>query len=276
MTSYVNKTELRVVGMSRSGNHAIMQWILSQVSQLEGRACVLNCAECKSNPFHTSRPMENGHPYRANYPDFDLESEQAGHFSARDFLIFSHEDSFLRCAFSSHYEEFHDQYVGASRRRIDVLILRDPFNLFASRIRSDQGVVSSQVAMRIWRQHAREFLGMSSFMRQEKLVISYNRWFLDIAYRQYIAERIGLSFTDAGIKNVAACGGGSSFDGMKFNGHANQMGVLKRWKHYMGSPEYQTLFDPATIELSERIFGHIPGTEGIIQSSYALPEVINA
>jgi hypothetical protein len=34
------------------------------------------------------------------------------------------------------FEQHHDQWVGASWQRYDVLILRDPFNLFASRLRA--------------------------------------------------------------------------------------------------------------------------------------------
>jgi hypothetical protein len=47
-----NRNEWRAVGMSRSGNHAIIQWLLAQA---KGRTCFLNCTEPKNNPFARPR-----------------------------------------------------------------------------------------------------------------------------------------------------------------------------------------------------------------------------
>src|SRR5690606_13680606 len=91
-SQYVNRQELRVIGMSRSGNHAIINWILSQAT---GRTCFLNCAEGKTNPFTSARELHEGLSYEVNYPEFNWEQEQAGNFSQKDLLIHSYEDSFL-------------------------------------------------------------------------------------------------------------------------------------------------------------------------------------
>lgn len=124
----INGNEFRVIGMSRSGNHAIINWIIQQV---KGRYCFLNCVEPKTNPFCTSRPLSHDITYLTNYDEFDLTAEQEGLFSVKDYLIYSYEDCFLGMVCGDEFEERHDEFVGCSRRRIDILILRDPFNLFA-------------------------------------------------------------------------------------------------------------------------------------------------
>ena len=54
---HVNENEIRVVGMSRSGNHAIINWILQGI---RGPYCFLNCAEAGHNPFAWARPLKPG------------------------------------------------------------------------------------------------------------------------------------------------------------------------------------------------------------------------
>src|SRR3954452_23635037 len=91
--SHVNETEIRVVGMSRSGNHAIINWILAQC---RGRSCFLNCAEPGFNPFTSARPLTPETTGRgASFEDFEIEAERRGRFSRKDLLIHSYEDTFL-------------------------------------------------------------------------------------------------------------------------------------------------------------------------------------
>lgn len=260
----INKNEFRIVGMSRSGNHPIINWITQQI---QGRFCFLNCAEPKTNPFYTARPLDQEKVYRVNYEDFDLKSEKRGNFSQKDYLIHSYEDCFLGMLNSRIFEEQHDAFVGPSHRRVDILILRDPFNLFASRKKSglfdrqkelSSKPVSPLTAVRIWKQHAKEAIGERQYLRHDRLFINYNWWACDSAYRKDIATALGINFTDLGIQDVSNCAGGSSFDGLKFANSANNMKVLERWKHFIHDQEYKKIFDNEIISLSNKIFGHIP------------------
>ena len=258
MAEIINQTELRVIGMSRSGNHAIIQWILAQAP---GRWCFLNCAEGKSNPFETARVMDDGEPYRVNYEGFDLERERQGDFTRKDWLVFNHEDAFLAHACSDAFEREHDAWVGPSRRRLDVLVLRDPFNLLASRLRALNFCEPVSVARRIWKQHARQFAGRPRRLRHGPVLINYNRWVAEMDYRRELAEQLGLPFTDEGVQDVAACAGGSSFDGLTFDGEARRMKVLERWRYYADKPHFWAIFDEQMIELSQQIFGPRPEME---------------
>ncbi|MEZ4727209.1 MAG: hypothetical protein R3E79_08765 [Caldilineaceae bacterium] len=91
-------------------------------------------------------------------------------------------------------------------------------------------------------------------------MINYNRWATERVYRQNLATQLGLPFTDAGIHTVHKTAGGSSFDGLRYNGEAGQMKVLERWKAYQTDPTYRQLFDPTLVDLAQRIFGVLPGT----------------
>lgn len=171
--------------------------------------------------------------------------------------MISYEDCFLGTIAKGFFEENHDALVGRSLQRRDILILRDPFNLFASRLRANFGVVSNQIALRIWKQHAREFLGDRRYLKQPRTVINYNRWATEKAYRREIAEELELSFSDARRHQVPAAGNGSSFDGRRYNGNAGRMRTLERWQHFADDENYESIFDSQTQALSERIFGDV-------------------
>jgi hypothetical protein len=263
---YVNHKELRVIGLSRSGNHAIINWILNQA---KGRTCFLNCAEGKTNPFVSARPLHHGLPYAANYSKFNLEQEQAGAFITKDLLIHSYEDSFLGYVCHPVFEQHHDQWVGKSSQRYDVLILRDPFNLFASRKRAGDALagVTPATAIRIWMQHAREFMGPPRYLNQTRILINYNRWATERCYRQKLAMQLGVDFTDAGINTVPATAGGSSFDGSRYNGAARQMKTLERWKVYRDDPSYWQLLRPEVLDYALQLFSPLPSEESLLQSA---------
>lgn len=264
-----NENEVRVVGMSRSGNHAILYWIIAQA---EGRLAFLNCVEPKANPFATARPLWAGRPAIASYPEFDRSREAAGRLSSKRWLIYNYEDAFLGKVASPVFEARRERWVGRSESRRDVLIIRDPFNLFASRRkagfyrgsdRAPPGMVSEATALRIWKQHAREALGLRSHL-DDPLVIRYNAWASDRDYRRTIAERLGLPFDDEPSRRVPPTAGGSSFDGTSACGAAHRMAVAARWRYYAGDPSFRTLFDEDAVELSRALFGEIPGTRELM------------
>ncbi|MFU8816709.1 MAG: hypothetical protein ACNA7W_15280 [Pseudomonadales bacterium] len=240
--------------MSRSGNHALINWMLAQA---QGRSCFLNCTEPGHNPFTSARPQDDGAVCRANYADFDLQREQRGRFSSKDLLIYSHEDCFLGSLRKREAEAQHDLWLGRSRRRLDVLLLRDPFNLFASRLKAQLQPGNHATALRIWKQHAREFLGLGRHLGADRVVVSYNRWVRDHEYRRDLAELLELEFTDAGRLEVPQVASGSSFDGLKFHGRAADMAVTERWRWLDQFFCPSELFDAQTLELGERIFGRI-------------------
>jgi hypothetical protein len=246
----LNELEIHFCGMSRSGNHALAEWIFDQARTPK---LLLNAAEGGTNPFLTCRPLASGKGWRAE-PEIDIEAARRGRFAPQNLLMHTYEDSPLDYAFSEELERHHDEWLGRSRRRIDLLVVRDPYNLFASRLRLNR-YLPPDVATAIWKQHAREALGETQILPQERLVVLYNQWTRDPGYRREIARHLDIRFSDEIAQRVRDCAGGSSFDGLAFDGQASEMATGERWKAYVGNEEYRGLFDSEMAELAERLFG---------------------
>lgn len=261
-TEIINRNELRIVGLSRSGNHAVINWI---ISQLQGSYCFLNCTEPKHNPFLTARPWNDKEEvFQTNISDFNLQKEQVGEFSEKNHLLYSHEDCFLGSLNKKSFLDNRKQWIGPSELQRDILIVRDPFNLFASRIKSGlilghythHGTrpISTLTLKRIYKQHAGEFLGRRKAMKN-KVGINFNVWASKKEYRWQIAEKLNIPFTDVGFTEVPGVAGGSSFDGTRLSGQAHKMNLNDRWKKFASDESFWELFDPEIVELSIEIFG---------------------
>ncbi len=151
--------------------------------------------------------------------------------------------------------------LGASRRRVTVLVLRDAFNTFASVARGKRRMRARLGGFyrRHWKDYAREFLGETCHLPADTVKISYNAWFTDPGYRRKVAGVLGLVDPDAGIDEVSREGGGSSFEGTEADGRGREMAVLERWRRVADEPAWRAALDRETIELSNRIFGDLTG-----------------
>ena len=254
----VNEVEIQALGMSRSGNHAIADWIYAQA---EAPKLVLNCAEGKTNPYLTCRPLASGRGWRS--AGVDMEAERAGRRSRKALVMHTYEDSWLAHAFSRELDREHDAWLGPSRRRVALLVVRDPFNLFASRTKMG-AALSPGIARKMWKQHAREALGETRRIKRELVVVRYNLWAKDDAYRAALAERLGLGAGEADIDRVAACNAGSSFDGLTYDGRAREMPVEDRWRAYADDPAFRAIFDEEMMRLSDRLFGRQAAIEALV------------
>ncbi|NET62178.1 MAG: hypothetical protein F6K47_40545 [Symploca sp. SIO2E6] len=257
----VNQKEIRIIGLRRTGNHAIMKWVQKQQP---GVVWCLNNLPVKENPYR----HRYEYPERLD-PQWQLErirNEARGNFSKKDCLIYSYEDYQLTEVIDKSFANKQTLYMGKSFAKYDLLILRDPFNLVASRIKSDKMPVKNEgkTVIDLWIEYAKEFLNETQYLTNQKICLNYNRWFGDVDYRQQLAGQLKLDFSDAGIDDVSNYGGGSSFDRRELQGQAKKMDVLNRWKYFSDDPSYRKLLDNEELrDYSERIFGHIPGTESL-------------
>lgn len=72
-----------------------------------------------------------------HYPKDHLRWEALGNFIDEDCLIYSYEDWDLEPITDQSFDKKHDLYWGKSGIRYDLLILRDPFNTLASRLKNN-------------------------------------------------------------------------------------------------------------------------------------------
>jgi len=270
-TEIINSKEIRFSGLQRSGNHAIINWIYKQS---EAPVCFLNCVRVGSNPFLSFKRKSTVREFQKDfYNVYNIPRERLGFLSRKGTLIYSYEDDNIEEVFNcERFEKNHDRWIGKSAKRFNVLILRDPFNLFASRLKKEESFSVNRYSLKnpeerkivigMWKSYAREILGITNIIKENKVLIVYDKWFADASYRAEIAGKLELEFNDSGFNEVIAIGGGSSFDRTNLNNSATEMKVLERWKFYENSKEFAELFkDDELIEMSEKIFGKIPGTE---------------
>ncbi|MEM1169856.1 MAG: hypothetical protein AAGJ08_12450 [Cyanobacteria bacterium P01_H01_bin.35] len=269
LSEIVNQKEIRVAGMKRTGNHAIINWVKSQHT---GEVGFINNVSANENPYRYKCENLQDHFPKHKWAIEHNHQQAKGNFIKRDCLIYSYQDFPLDKIASDKFEQNHDLYLGKSAIRYDLLILRDPFNLLASRLKTSSKVshflsVNSQnkTMVDLWLDYGKEYLGQTNYLKHNKICINYNQWFADIEYRRQIADKLQMEFSDAGIDQVNSFGGGSSFEGKQFDGKASSMDVLNRWQKVSDNPKYKQFFNQEVLQYSEKIFGHIPGTESLIK-----------
>ncbi len=155
------------------------------------------------------------------------------------------------------------QPPGSVTQYLTFIILRDPFNWLASRIRAGQtdqfaqlSTAAAQRAIALWTAYAETAVAIENDEPAvADLWINYNRWSQDRAYRQSLIERIGVPFTDAGRDTVLHWGGGSSFEGRSKDGRASEMKTNERWQHFQDDDSYwQLLDDPRLLALASQLW----------------------
>jgi len=176
-------------------------------------------------------------------------------------LIYSYEDRLLSSITNANVYPQKKVYEHSVRQRIDILILRDPFNLIASRRKLKEQLarkttyISGMNASQLWTTYADEFLGETNYLTNQKIVVNYNKWCSSKKYRAELANSLEIVFTDHGFGKVAKFGGGSSFDSTKYDGQASEMETTQRWEKFKYDNHYSKSFrDYKLLNLSEKIF----------------------
>ncbi|MHA1469269.1 MAG: hypothetical protein ACTSSP_01765 [Candidatus Asgardarchaeia archaeon] len=248
--NFINQKEIRVLGLKRTGHHAVINWIIKQT---KGTVCFINDVKVDRNPFRTSNAYSSIK---------DRKKQMKGDLRKKDLLIYSYEDKLWEECITQFYEDNRESYVGKSKEKIDILIVRDPFNHFASRLKTnrkkclwswgEENEENAKYYMEKWKNHTKKYL---HFKESENVVIiDYNKWARNKPYREELANRLGIEFTDDGFEEITKAGGGSAFTGRKLDGKASQMDILNRWKVFYGDPYYLSLFDKEIMELSKKIW----------------------
>ncbi|MEM0981463.1 MAG: hypothetical protein AAGH78_14450 [Cyanobacteria bacterium P01_H01_bin.58] len=280
--SFVNIKEMSFFGLRRSGNHAVQNWVIRQ-----NNSSFVHLNDCKlygktKNPYENFSKVtisginpliyhqgllkyrrylqyllnpEVEYLYGRNRPE--LNRGNLRNYHSKSLLLHGYEHYSLDQVIGDWFETQRDGFVGKSQQRFDVVILRDPFNVFASLIHRGEDMDKVDSISRKWVEHAREYLGLTNHFKN-RVCISYNQWFTDKGYRQQIAKSLDLNFSDAGINTVVNVGHGSSFDGTTYDGIARAMPVLVRYKKYLEHPAMQRVLAHEELrDLADKIFGPI-------------------
>jgi len=259
----VNKNEWCILGLMRSGNHALINWIMNQTTE---RSCFFNNINLRKNPFvslvEEKKLQEAYKLLNKGKKVYNFVEESQGNFEQKDYFIYSLEDPNFPAFLNSPFFKSRKPFVGKARVFYFILILRDIFNNFASRMKNrrncNQNIIST------WLNLAKEFVGETNFL-SPKICVNFNEFFTDVKVRKKLASELGLKFDDKGIQNILPqYGGGSSFDGIKYQGKIFEMKVNERWRHYANIPLFKSLVkNKEVVRLNSLIF---PETKQIIET----------
>ena len=175
-----------------------------------------------------------------------LPDQARGDFDALDYAVLSYEDRFLPVFKSPRIYPNGKGRLPKVGQSINILLMRDPFNLLASRYKSSlvsERKTSHFTALgsaQLYLSYAREYVGSSAFLGADAVPVSYNEWFYDKAYRQKLASQLSLPYSERGMNRVAHHGGGSSFQGTSCA--ASELQVFSRWAAFRDDPVFQSLF----------------------------------
>ena len=187
---------------------------------------------------------------------------------------------------------------GVNRPGWDIVILRDVYNYLASEmIRNTRPALSdfpeyaktknvarwrgyadvfyaknyieqakTHVLLDSWIHHAEVVLGERDVLERPMLVILFNRWFTEEAYRKEICETLDIPYSDRLLNSVARVNAkaGSWDDPRVYDGQATKMSVLYRWEFFAANPLYWEMLEkfPETEILNQRIFGQTVPNRG--------------
>jgi len=252
-------------GLKRSGNHLLANWLYANLGgnakealdssdihrQLRqahwdpaaGVAFYNNCAQLNSRQFQLGLLAR---------PDFDAARRR------HDVTIFGIEDCQLRFARRTP--------VGADIA--NVLVLRDPLNNIASRLEAAKArpevFRTDETYVDLVASYCAEFIGRTDLL-DNKVVVNFNRFVEDRAYRDLIAGDLALDNRDM-LGEASDYGGSSSFSPGR--GPSTPRELLTRFQqHRLPDGMVELLLDrPVIRETCSTVFGYELADAAIAQS----------
>jgi hypothetical protein len=219
--------ELHFFGLRRSGNHAVLGWIIA----------------CAASNGRRTRHFNDVHDDRMEPPKVPQYGDPL--FAPTRWVgltIYSYQDiGYTQIPGVPHY-------AARPKSSTTRYILRDLPNLIASRIKMYEGLeerglrrsvmtISYEELACMWVEYARDYVREPD---PASGTINYALWFQSRCYRDEVFAALGLGpNSDQGLNEVSGYGFGSSFDLRAYDGRGQDMGVLKRWRHFRQDNRYR-------------------------------------
>lgn len=210
---------IHLYGLRRSGNHAIINWLIPMA---DGLACHINDAQLPYRIYNSKNIMlkqQDVDPGKINVTIINYENRNLAKFDPPKFKI---------CADKVEH----------------ILLLRDPYNTAASLLKNQYVLEHSNFRVPMyniaqqWIQYAKEYFGLTQHLPESTIKIGFRQWLTDAEFRKSIADHLGLEYNDEGLNKLSDYGGGSSFDGMNYDGRTQEMDLFNRCKEFAENPRY--------------------------------------
>lgn len=232
----------RAFGLPRSGNHAIIDWILRNVDHRPSVFCN-NCVPGR-DPFAAFTQIEVNGKGRTGRVNRLGDAGIAREITAPPFLMVSYEG--WNADLNGVLDDISQGFLSADFD-FQVLIYRSFLNWLASTLalRRRQAVdrkSDASVAIRRSGDAVDAYPGMLRVVRAGGALtpVLYDRWFAEPAYREAVLDRLGLTVRDNSLGQESRMGGGSSFE----TGAADvtRLQVTDRWRQMLDEDaEYRAL-----------------------------------
>lgn len=275
------KREIRIIATRRNGHHAIIFWI---GKYYDGSILYINDVyphqkaekefsipgKIVITPYvgRTIEPCEIQPTTINAVRDIYVKSKTSLKLSKYTDVFFTGDYDCLMLSFEGWdinqimnglFIQNHDRWYGTKERIDNMLVLRDPFNCLASELTAYtmwsipvEDVV--QNFAKLWKSHAREFLGQTNLL-SNLITVNFNKWHLDSKYRIKLMEKIGVQLDRSPYEYIPDFGNGSSFTGFRKQGRASKLKILDRWRNCKDLAEFRMLkYDKELVDLAEEIF----------------------
>ena len=265
---YLTENEFHVLGVQRTGQHAIIGWLIGHFDKV----CFRNGLSAFCNERHPGICPPYWY-FNLNERNFQWRESQGKRIKGyQDAIILGTE--FVNPMLTMHRRFEEDKarlakdagFDNFSKNNTNIIVIRSPWNHLASVLswKNKWYLKKKERFIDCWLMMARECLGITNNIHSPKLFIIFDKWFSDKNYRMELAKKLKIKFSDRGLNIVMPVGRarrGSSFNTMEYNGDAQKMKVLDRWKSYLSnSVEFTNVIymRKELLDLSEKIFGPIP------------------
>lgn len=226
---------LRVFGLRRSGNHAVINWL--QRNAPGGRALFFNNCALGRDPFASFRAVEiDGRPAGGARADPRRLAREAGDGAA---LILSYEDAMPDA------RRRHPVSTGIDAAAVDfeVIVARGFLNWAASLVKKlqDNPDFTAPRRVGIVLKAVGTYVRMLDILLAEQVpgvvAIRYDDWTVSPAYRAATLARLGFANRDDSLGAVQPYGNGSSFDDS--DATTGEPRTHTRWRQMEDDPEYR-------------------------------------
>jgi len=216
---------LQVIGLQRSGNHAVIDWISSLFQR----------------PAHLNNLV---HDFCADPANVTGDPALAG----ADCAMLSFEDARIKLARTPDgaFRLLADSVVPLDAAALPAFdcrtlyILRDPYNCWASRVKVRETPGRALTSPPSLEHFMENWIALAErCLAEPDAFVLYNSWFRSQPYRRKICARLGGSYAEHTLGAVPLEGGGSSFDG---TGRPSLRTMAKKLDYYRSADFRRRLF----------------------------------
>ena len=219
-----------LVGTKRSGHHAILRWIAEQTEET-----VIHHNDVDPKKLLNDEIAYFGGIKKTTYN---------GNNDVK--IIYSFEDAKME-----DIKRVEEQLSATT-----IVVIRDIRNTLASLIKSTPQkhlIKRLKASVAAWNQYA--YCSVRDKF-SDRVYIFYDKWFQSEPYRRLLCSILNIQFTDAGLNIVSENADGSSFDHMRYQGNAQKMDVLNRWKTYFNNRYFKDFYTNELKDLNNIIFNN--------------------